>query len=252
MPLIHFTGYVEPRNVKASVGPFTVEELDKSTEMPLRFTVNIADGYVGIECELLRYDPAFLSALSNRATELARVALDMMTFQMGYGFVLVVDRFYDETGKEEILMIKNPFLEGLCTAYSDANFKEFLDLIVYDTHLFMAINDLTIAATASRQAAINCARAMDAVKFMISPGTKDEIGWRRMRGALNISEPYLRFITDFSREHRHGNRTWQASDPLEETLIRSWTVMNRYLVLRRWNLSQLPLEDFSVLNETPQ
>ena len=249
MPIVHFTGYVEPRNVKASAGPFTVEEKDKTTDTPVRFTVNIADGHVGIECELLKFEDEFLSTLSNRATELARIALDMMTFQMGYGFSLFIDKFYDDVGKEQILMIKNPFLEGLCSAYSETNFKDFLDLIVFDTNLFMALNDLVIAATVGRQAATNCARAMDAIKHMISPGEKDNIGWVAMRAKLNIGETYLRYITDFSKDHRHGNRTWHASDPVEEVLRRSWTIMDRYLIFRRWNFFQLALDAFPILGE---
>ena len=247
MPTVHFTGYVEPKNVKASAGPFVVEERDKTTDTLIRFTVNIAEGHVGIECLLLRFEHEFLSILSNRAAELARVALDMMTFQMGYGFVLVVDRFYDETGREEILMTKNPFLEGLCSAYSDANFKDYLDLIVHDTHLFMVLNDLVIAATVGRQAAINCARAMDAIKHMISPGAKDIVAWSAMRSALNVEEDYVKGITEFSREHRHGVRTWQAADPIEEILKRSWKIMDRFLILKSYGLNRLPLADFEVL-----
>jgi hypothetical protein len=251
MPIVHFTGYVEPRNVKASVGPFIIEEWDQTTDTVMKFTVNIAEGHVGIECELSQFNRELHSALTNRSTELARTALDMLSFQTGYGFFLYIDKFYDVDGKEETLMTKNPRLGPLCTAYSQENFQEILDMVAYEPNLYMALNDLVVACTAGRQAAINCTRAMDAIKYMISPGAKDIVAWPAMREALNLSETYLRFITDFSKDHRHGNRTWQPSDPIEEDLERSWIIMDRFLIIKKRKLSQLPLSEFPVLEETP-
>jgi hypothetical protein len=249
MPIVHFTGYVEPRNVQVTVGPFIVEERDQTTDTVMKFTVNVVEGHVGIECELSQFNRELHSALTNRSTELVRTALDMLSFQTGYGFFLYIDKFYGEDGKEETLMTKNPRLANLCTAYSQENFQEVLDMIAYEPNLYMALNDLVVACTVGRQAAINCARAMDAIKYMISPGKRDIDAWPAMREALNVSEAYLRFITEFSKSHRHGNRTWQPSDPIEEDLQRSWVIMNRFLIARSRKLSQLPVAEFPILGE---
>lgn len=240
-------GYVEPRNVKVTVGPAIIEERDASTNTSMRFTLNIVEGYIGVECELDQFTEELLSPLSLRVIEIARVAVDLVSFQSGYGFFIYIDKYIRENGEEITLMMKKPFLASLCTAYSADDFKEIFDMVVYDPNLFMALNDLVVASSVGRQAPTNCARAIEGIRNLIAPMKSDTGSWGMMKAALNVSEDYLRYITDLSKDHRHGKRIWMPSEPLEATVRRSWKVMNRYLILRKRQLDSLPLSEFPLL-----
>jgi len=70
-----------------------------------------------------------------------------------------------------------------------------------------------------------------------------------MRQYLNIDHAYLKFITDVSTAPRHGKRVGATSQKdFDETITRSWVVMNRFLEYKKRGDKQLPLAAFPLLS----
>jgi hypothetical protein len=110
-----------------------------------------------------------------------------------------------------------------------------------------AIRDLTQALVHPRLAAINYARAIETIRHMIAPNEDRKHGWKILQDSLNVTEKYLRLITDQSITHRHGEHTPISNWNSAEIELRAWTTMNRYLHHSR-TLSPLPLDVFPLLD----
>jgi hypothetical protein len=245
MPIVNWIGYVEPRNLKFYVENLApIEEKDLLTDLKMSFTVSILEGIVGIECDVSDFRKEDMSALTNRALEIVRTFIDLYSFSSGYGLNVYLEKFICPDGSEVVIMPKNHPLAALCTAYTTQDMNEMFSLIVHDASKFMALNDLVTANNIPRHAEINCSRAMDAIRKLISPNLNDIQGWRAMQKALNVDEKYLKYISEISKDARHGKREWYASQPMETNLQRAWTVMDRYLSYLKRGEVPLPLDEF--------
>jgi hypothetical protein len=70
---------------------------------------------------------------------------------------------------------------------------------------------------------------MDRLKHLIArPDSADKDAWQQMRDALQIDEPYLKYITNVSKGPRHGRPGHTVGSQTTEVTRRSWAVMNRY------------------------
>jgi len=82
---------------------------------------------------------------------------------------------------------------------------------------------------------------------MIAPGEKTGEQWAKMRSALNLTEEYLKYITDLSKGPRHGERTRIEGESTTEITRRSWIIMNRFIEYRKRGNQDLPTSDFPLL-----
>jgi hypothetical protein len=86
------------------------------------------------------------------------------------------------------------------------------------------------------------------LRHIVSPSTPKGQAWRHLRDALNISEPYLKLITDVSTGPRHGDPTHIPGDMTVEITRRAWTIMNRFFEYKKRNAGALPLIEFPLLS----
>ena len=250
METIHFLGYILPETVKVSVhhSPLLKWEAPEHG-IPMEYMINIADSKIDVECKVSEYRQALLAELRMRALDLCRASINLVAFQRGFGLTTILDTFVDPTGLTSIVQVHNPRLEAACTAFSlDSTFDEIHTLVRQDVHLSVVLNDLITALTMTHTAQINCARALDGLKHRIAaPGSKDPAAWRQMREALNLSEDYLKFITDRSTDPRHGKLPIISENDANEILLRAWTVVNRYFEHLKRKGAPLPQTEFPIL-----
>jgi len=111
-----------------------------------------------------------------------------------------------------------------------------------------ALNDLIVAITIPHISSINCARAVDAIKHLISPtASTDKQAWEQMQSTLHLDKKYLTLVTDISKDARHGKGTHVSGSMTTEATQRAWTVMNRYFEFRKRGNKPLPISDFPLL-----
>ena len=118
----------------------------------------------------------------------------------------------------------------------------------YDRNLYRAFNDLIDTQIMPHISLVNCARVIDSIRRMIAPGVRDRHGWAAMHEALNIAEPYLKWITTQSKGPRHADSSQVSAGAQTEATERAWKIMNRYLEYRKRGSQPLKAPDFPELN----
>jgi hypothetical protein len=253
MQKIQFIGRVSPSAIKitASAPELKWKWEEQGTE--LTFRVKIGNSIVNVECELETFKPEYITELHRRALDLACALVNLVAFAHGVGLSVVLEALIAPDGSPTEIVPIDASLPPLVTAYSldataKADFDAILNAVITSPDLFMALGDLIQAITLPHVSPVNCARAVDRIKHLIaSPGVDDAQAWKQMREALQMEETYLKFITDVSKNPRHGRRGHTPGAQTTEAARRTWSVMNRYLEYIKRGRKALPVDKFSLL-----
>jgi hypothetical protein len=255
MPIIHFMGYVEPRETYVNAENLTIiTERDVDTGRIITYTLAILDSVVSVECDVDQFNPEDMSRYYTRALELSRTFVNLISFKQGWGFFVHLDTFIDPDGKEHKLSNQATYLSGIVDSYDLHDFDDMYQRIGCDIDISLAFNDLNDALARPRIASINCARVLDTVKKRLAPGVKNErAAWRIVQENLNTDEIYLQYISDHSKLSRHGQHTYLSTEETMELLRRTWIIFNRFLHYLIHYSSPLPIGRFPHLTSpTPQ
>lgn len=210
-------------------------------------------GYnIHVECDVNRYSDGDLPILLVRSRDLAQAIIDLACFSEGLGAIVVIERFIGTDGRTQEIVPQDKSLAMRCTAFRlglapNPNFTAVLNLVLREPPLFMALNDLILAITIPHHAPVNCGRAIDGIRNMISQDPDKAKSWDAMRGYLNLSKDYIKLITETSIGPRHGDRTYIPGSSTSEVIQRSWVVMNRFFEFRKRGNQPLPLTEFPLL-----
>jgi hypothetical protein len=258
MPIVKFMGRVLPAIMELSFD--SVPQVDwEATELHLhmKFTIRVVKSEVEIECEIERYQPEYLSHLYMRSFDLARACVDVAAFTTGISLVVHLDKFILPDGSTTSLLINDPKLAALCTAYKmpatapedRKNLEKILLIVLGESGVFMALNDLILANTLPHHAPANCARVLEGLRNLMTPtGMSRDKGWPIVRQNLQMDRAYLEFITGYSKGPRHGDRSHIPGDITMDIVGRTWTIMNRFLEFKKRGSQPLPLAEFPMLN----
>jgi hypothetical protein len=202
-------------------------ELGYEVDIICRIDKSIVD----IECTLSDWRPEFFADLHRRVLDVCRAEVDVVAFKMAWGLTVLLEEFEAPDGAIMPIVPTSPHLEKICTAYSlETGFDEACAHILRQPVLFMAMRELVTAITLPHVSLVECARAMDRIKNLLSPaGTKDKAAWQQLRDTLRIDEAYLKYITDASANPRHGQSGHTPGTVTTEVTRRAWVIMNRYL-----------------------
>jgi hypothetical protein len=204
---------------------------------------------VDVECKLNRYTSENLVTVYMRALDICRASVHLASFRMGYGLTVVLEALVDPSGSRSAILPKDDVLASLCTAFTLTDgFDAVHAMVLEDWRLFGVLNDLIEAITLPHISLVNCARAVERLRYLIAlPDSNTKSAWKQMRDALRIDEVYLRFITDHSTDPRHGRPVYVPGRVTTEVAHRAWTVMNRYFEYRKNGSSPLSANDFPLL-----
>jgi hypothetical protein len=241
MPKYNVHGRVLPEGVRITIEGLPISEWVDKEGRTTNYLVNIIDSHIGVEIEVDDGSQT-ISELTNQALELARAAVDGFCFSKGWGLRVSLDRFFDEYGIETVLL---PVLEDFDVDISlhTVNSIHVVDpgalndlylFMTADPNIALAFNDLIAAITYPRFAEINCARAIDGIRVVMTPdGMSKTQGWEMMRDALNITEEALQTISKLSRGPRHGDRKSRSFHEVDTVIKRTWEIMRRFVEFAR-------------------
>lgn len=253
MPTVHLMGYVEPRQTLINIENLTpIEEINIVTGQKTRFTIAILHSVVSVECKMESFNVEEESSqLYTRCVELTRTLVNLIAIRHGWGLTVHLDTFIQEDGTEEILMNRADHIAGVVNAYTLDDVDALFQKTCGDVDFTMALNDMVDAITRPRTTAVCCARAVDTIKNLLSPGLRDKAGWRVLHEALNTDESYCQYISNASKSSRHGHHEYLPVAEADELLRRTWELVNRFLWLRLSSGEPLPKYKFPPLRGTP-
>ena len=255
---VRFSGQIFPSNgVQLSVADHPqINWHDHDNDLDITFTIAIQNNTITVDCDVPRFDPSLVTPLFMRAFDLARATVDLTAFSSGLGFVVIFETITDPNGTVTTVAAHNPNLAALCTAFQmglrpataeENDFHKVLIIVSTDWRIFRALRHLIEGITLPHKSATNCARAIEALRHIIAPNQPRGQAWRNFRSALNVSEDYLKMITDVSTGPRHGDPTHIPGAITVEITRRSWIIMNRFFEYKKRNVGDLPLADFPLL-----
>lgn len=245
MQRVLFAGRVLPAIHTLSMPAYSVDLADDKFASAV--AVNIQQSVVTVALDVDRFSDEMLGEMLHRAIRIAKASIDLVSFATGKGLYVVFERVTLPDGREGPINFDRPTLAGLCTAYSMGDAHQMMHILLTEQDLWMALGDLTDTITQPDRVQINCGRAIETIRTLVDPGPDRARAWQTLRDRLNISQAYLKLITDQSTPHRHGDYKPVESSTGDIALNRAWTIMNRFLVYRKRGNEPLPISEFPVL-----
>jgi hypothetical protein len=257
MPIIRFAGRVLPTFIELTIRDHPeINWRESEADLDMTFQISIQNGRITVECALNRFEQTqHLIPVYMRAFDLVRATVDVSAFATGYGLSVIIDSFTDASGVTTPFVAHDPTIAGLCTAFTlepastlQANtFHHVLTIVLGDWRIFRTLRDLIEAITLPHESAVNCARAVEGLRNIIAPDAPRAQAWRQMRDTLNLSESYLKLVTDISTGPRHGDHAHIPGATTVEITRRAWVIMNRFLEFKKRGDRSPPLSDFPIL-----
>jgi hypothetical protein len=249
MLLLRFDGRVFPAHVHITLTLPRIDWEEKETGLIMYFDTKFENGNVTVDCGINRFENNdHLIAVYNRAFDISRADLDLISFSTGRPFTVIFERFTNPEGQTSSFGLNEPDLAPLCTAIRPGDeYNRVLALTIGEPPLFYALRELIEAISLPRRPLINCARVLDILRAQTAPSKGRDKGWPELQANLRVSKAYLKFITDRSKGWRHGDYELIEPAKIKEVTHRTWIVMNRTLEFRKRGNKPLPLSDFPLL-----
>jgi hypothetical protein len=242
MPTVRFKGRVLPETQKISIGPKpNIQWQETAKNLSMDFICNIENSLVDIQCSLNRWEEEFLPDLYRRALDLSRASVELVGFAKGCALSVCLDSFIDHEGIEKKLHLEDQSLSALCTAFNlECDFDVVQTLVLQEPGLFMALHDLIEAISIPHASLVNCARCVERIKHLLaSTGQSEKQAWTTMRTTSMIDESYILYVTDNSKDSRHGRGSYVDGTVTTEVTRRAWSILDRYLHYKK-NGDMLP------------
>jgi hypothetical protein len=217
-------------------------------EDPLDLQVVIHRSEIAVTCTASAFDADVLSSAVMRAIDVTQGMLDVLGLREGVAFHAMIESCVRPDSEEVPIVLADRRSAKLTQSFQDDDTDEMMSLVIEDHDLRQTLGDLMLAISKTHYAPIACGRVIDSLRRMITPpGTaSDGEGWAAMRRALNADKAYLDFVMERSKGPRHGHRERVSGNANRELLTRAWTLLDRYIALRRRG-SPLTVEDFPLL-----
>jgi len=254
MDKVHVIGRIFPSTIRLSIRSPVLPLTSATTGLQAGFRVSIQDWIVNVECHIEKFELKHLNDILNGALDYARTLINLIGFATGIGVSVVFEYAILPDGEIAPIMLQTPALASLCTAYGlePERYEDLLaviQMVIADRNLYKSFNDLIDTQITPHISLINGARVIESIRWMIAPNVKREApAWAAMHKALNLSEAYLKWITEQSKGPRHGDPSQVSASAQLEATERAWKIINRYLEYRKRGSQPLAEPEFPELN----
>ena len=215
------------------------------------FDIQIKDSKILVRCSVAETTDWYVKMSLVRAYELATAAVDLYAFSKGWALSVLLDDFIID-GQRQGIAFSETSVASLCNVISnEEDFLETWEHLSGSFNLKFALRDLISSLSTLNYSSVAACRALETIKNSIAPDVRnDKEGWKLLREKLVIEREYIQFITDSSREPRHGNRGAAFGDEQLEITHRAWKIMDRYMeYLKRGGDEVLPEDEFPLLKQ---
>jgi len=206
---IWFYGRVHPAGLQLD---FSTSQniLGPEAEFSAKIDIKAVKSEVTVRCDFDNRSSDHPSKLWAASQDLTQGIANVFAFKLGAGAITLLDRWTDESGKIDGLALVDHALPPLCSSFSmdEAGFRRISPILFHEPTFRVALNDLIQSNIMGEHIPINCARAIESIRHLISgPNVKRKQAWPMLHKALNIDESYITLITDLSQGPRHGDHT---------------------------------------------
>ncbi len=261
MPIVRFIGRVYPTaaniNFNRTVG---ISWGSSDLGFPIEMSATVVNSVVEASCHVPHFEESHTSILLGRALNLVEAITDLSAFGMGLALWVDFETIIKPDGMRETLLKSDPSLKPLCTAFvvpprnpiEQLEFENVLRLVLADPALMGSLRDLAQVLQQFSVTPINCGRVLDTLRRAVAPGYEKKTGWEILRKIVNADGHYMKWISVYSTEPRHGDRTTDIPMGIVmEMRRRTWEVVNRYIAYKIGGNRPLDTIRFSLLVHDP-
>jgi hypothetical protein len=256
MPRILFTGTVLPLALGLDhQNTARIRwKIEPGSGVEVEFSISIRGSLITVACDyegrLTEQDVVFAYV---RASDIARATVDLFSLSSGYGLVAVLDTLVDAVGNTRPMVPHDARLTTVCTAFGtdpdrSADFALVYKIVVEEPAIFLALHDYAGAMAYPHAVPVSCARVVETIRHQVAPGVPREQQWEAMRTALGLSRSYIKMVLDAAQHGRHGDRTFVPPETTKESMLRTATILNRFIEYRKRGSAALAESDFPILN----
>lgn len=123
---------------------------------------------------------------------------------------------------------------------------ELIKLAVSNVYLRSSHSDLNSAIMSPNDTGFYCYRAIESL--MQEFKTESRKAWPRFRDALQVTQAWIKPLTDNSTSNRHGELKGLSGQERVFLMQRSWTLVYRFACLRLRGVTALSLSEFPLLD----
>jgi hypothetical protein len=238
-----FNGHILPKDgLQMNITGATLQWSDENVRARIKYS--IAGQAVSCSCELeSEADLETLNVLHLVVFHRIRGLIDAVAFSAGCGVMLVIDECVHPDGARVPIFLRGSILSQLCTV----PLQRVIDLVEQEPRISKPLHDLIESINDFMDAPLSCQRAIEGIARLVSSHSDRKKRWLALRDNLNLSQPYLQFVTDLSVDPRHGHAGEQSIGQLNEARRRAWIVADRFLHFRDKGNDKLPVSEFPLL-----
>ena len=231
--VFYFSGRVIPDHVPLTVAYSPKFKREPSTENePVSvMEVSISGGKLRVVVEIDLYTEQGALALFLSALDGAQRLADTAGFIEAVPYKAIIDFIERPDGSRKLLALGDPHLRRL-GSFSKENIEAIADLLIQDFALGQAMSDLVAILDQPHYAPISYGRVAESIARLVAPSLSGSEMWAKTRRELNVSEAFLRRLTDISTDPRHGKRTPVSGEENRKLSEMAWCLMDRYLHYR--------------------
>jgi hypothetical protein len=228
------------------------EDIGDPVKLILDASISINKAIIEIVCESNLFGTDnYDGHVDMKANYLAKSVINCYGFAKGMYLRAVLESVVKPNGTKYNIQADRANLEPLATAFhtdSDGSIdiNQVLPTILKNPAVFMALKDI-VEAIPAYESLVNCARSIEGIRQAMAPTSDRKVGWKMLRDNLNLSQDFLGFVTDSSIRPRHGDPLDIPFSVINESIRRSWMVMNRFLEFKKRGDQNLPLSEFPFL-----
>jgi len=125
----------------------------------------------------------------------------------------------------------------------------FINLAIRNECVRSALADLNEAITSPNDTGFYCYRAIETLmQGCKQPGeTDNKKAWPRFREAVQVTQEWIKPLTDSSISNRHGEFKGLSGKDRVLLMKRSWTLLYRFACLKLRDVRALPVTEFPLL-----
>ena len=242
LPTVTFTGFIAPPSIpiETTRGPYVWRDQTLGT---VSMTFSIKGTAIRADCEIDSIDDANIIILQWWVLSFVDAVVDAIAFSVGQGIAAFISHYELPGFPEKPFSVRDEELKAVCLLPT----SEILSLAEKERGIIKHLHDLVHTLLRPLDSAVNCFRAIEGFRKLMSPDAEKNQQWKTLRDNLNLTEGYLMFVTKLSEGFRHGDVGPQNTKDILETRKRAWTVAYRFLEYRRRGNTPLPISEFPPL-----
>lgn len=250
MPTVHFHGLVIPASCNISLQDLPEICWDHpDVDLFLKIRLEVTDSRIHVTVDANKFSPEDATFIYIRAFDIARAAVELVAFKKGWGLTTVLTTMVDPSGIPSTMMFSTANFGNLCNSFDlERDFSGVFKMVISTRGLFSVLHDLICSITIPNESTVRCGRVVDGLKHLIASGTSSRSSeWLQMQNALRVDEAYLKMITEYSKDPRHGKSVRVEGRTTTEIGSRTWTIMNRFFEYKKRGSTPLPELEFPLL-----